>query len=102
MAAPSSQRLNSHRDQGAATEGSPLQRYSEFVMPKRKFIAEADADETDYADAECPECGAIVNARFQRGRDWRKLQCPVCRRQVTVSIKEEEASLVQLGRAGAE
>jgi uncharacterized Zn finger protein (UPF0148 family) len=70
-------------------------------MPKRKYKAEDD-DSDGYADAECPECGAIVNARFQRGRKWRKLLCPVCRSHVTVSIKEEETPLIQLRRAGAE
>jgi len=70
-------------------------------MPKRKYIAEDD-DRDGYADAECPECGAIVNARFQPGRDWRKLQCPVCRGHVTVSIKEEQTPLIQIGRAGAD
>ena len=71
-------------------------------MTKRKFIAEADADDNGYADAECPECGATINARFQRGRKWRRLQCPVCRTNVTVSIKEQETPLIQLRRAGAE
>jgi ssDNA-binding Zn-finger/Zn-ribbon topoisomerase 1 len=70
-------------------------------MPKRKFIAEDD-DRDRYADAECPECGATINIHFQRGRDWRRLQCPVCHRHVTVSIQEQEASLIQLRRAGAE
>jgi phage FluMu protein Com len=71
-------------------------------MPKRKFIAEAEADDNGYTEAECPECGAIVTARFQRGRKWRRLQCPICRSNVTVSIKEEETPLIQLRHAGAE
>lgn len=70
-------------------------------MPKRKYKAEDD-DRDSYADAECPECGAIVNARFQPGRKWRKLQCPVCRSHVTVSIKEEEVPLIQLTRTVGE
>ena len=70
-------------------------------MPKRKYIAEDD-DRDGYADAECPECGAIVTAHFQRGRKWRRLQCPVCRSHVTVSIKEEQTPLIQLRRDGPE
>jgi endogenous inhibitor of DNA gyrase (YacG/DUF329 family) len=68
-------------------------------MTKRKFISE-DADDGRYADAECPECGATINAHFQPGRDWRRLQCPVCHRQVRISVEKEETSLIQLGRAG--
>src|SRR6266498_2757439 len=74
---------------------------SSGVMPKRKY--QPEDDKTDgYADAECPECGAIINARFQDGRKQRKLQCPVCRGRVTVSIKEEEPPLIQLTRASAD
>ena len=68
-------------------------------MPKRRFIAEEEAADNSYADAECPECGATVTARFQRGRDWRRLHCPVCGRHVTVSISEQELPpLIQLTR----
>ncbi len=70
-------------------------------MQKRKYISEDDSND-GYADAECPECGAIVNARFQRGRKWRRLKCPVCRGHVTVSIKDGETPLIQLKRVGAE
>jgi DNA-directed RNA polymerase subunit RPC12/RpoP len=70
-------------------------------MQKRKYQPEDDTND-GYAEAECPECGAIVTARFQRGRNWRRLQCPVCRSKVTVSIKEEKTPLIQLRRAGAE
>jgi hypothetical protein len=70
-------------------------------MPKRRFIAEDD-DLDGYADADCPECGAVINAHFQRGRDWRRLQCPVCHRRVTISIKKQEAPLIQLRREGAD
>jgi hypothetical protein len=70
-------------------------------MAKRKFIAEDD-DRDGYADAECPECGAIINTRFQRGRNWRRLQCPVCHVNVTVSIQVEETPLIQIRRADAE
>jgi len=70
-------------------------------MPKRKYIAEDD-DRDGYADAECPECGAIVPTRFQRERNWQQLQCPVYGSHVTVSIKEEQTPLIQLRRAGAE
>jgi hypothetical protein len=69
-------------------------------MPKRKYIDE-DKDGDRYADAECPECEAIINARFHPGRNWRRLQCPVCKSHVTVSIKEEDPSLIQLVRADA-
>ena len=69
-------------------------------MPKRKYVA--DEEETSrYFDSECPECGAIVNTRFQPGRNWRILLCPVCKNRVRVSIKEEDKNLIQLGRAGA-
>ncbi|MEK6289163.1 MAG: hypothetical protein AABO57_25910 [Acidobacteriota bacterium] len=71
-------------------------------MTKRKYIAEDEADHDGYADTQCPECDATINARFQRGRSRRRLQCPVCRSHVTVSIKEEETPLIQLRRAGAE
>jgi hypothetical protein len=70
-------------------------------MAKRKFITEDD-DDRGYADAECPECGAMINTRFQRGRNWRRLHCPVCQRHVTVSILEEEAPLIQLTRPKTE
>jgi ssDNA-binding Zn-finger/Zn-ribbon topoisomerase 1 len=70
-------------------------------MPKRKFITENN-DHDGYADAECPECDAVINAHFQRGRDWRRLQCPVCHRQVTVSIEKQETPLTQLRRATPE
>jgi C4-type Zn-finger protein len=70
-------------------------------MAKRKFIAEDD-DRDGYADAECPECGAIINARFQRGRNWRRIQCPVCQSHVKVSIQLEETPLIQIQRVDAE
>jgi ssDNA-binding Zn-finger/Zn-ribbon topoisomerase 1 len=70
-------------------------------MPKRKFITDDDGPDR-YADAECPECEATINAHFQRGRNWRRLQCPVCHRRVTVSIKEQETPLIQLRGAGEE
>jgi C4-type Zn-finger protein len=67
-------------------------------MPKRKYVTE-DEDRERYADAECPECGATINAHFVPGRNWRKLQCPVCKSHVRVSIKEQETPLIQLKRA---
>jgi len=70
-------------------------------VTKRKFITE-DVDDERYPDAECPECGAVINAHFQRGRNWRRLQCPICHRHVTISIEKQEEPLIQLGRAGAE
>jgi len=70
-------------------------------MSKRKFIAEDD-DRDGYADADCPECGATINTRFQRGRNWRRLQCPICQAHVTVSIQAEEKPLIQLQRADPE
>lgn len=65
-------------------------------MTKRKYISEDEEDE-GYRDAECPECGAIINARFQHGRQWRRLRCPVCLNHVIIS-KEREPSdpLIQL------
>jgi len=69
-------------------------------MPKRKYVAE-DKDGDRYHDAECPECETTINVRFHPGRNWRRLQCPVCKNHVTVSIKEDETSLIQLERAGA-
>ncbi|MEK6410387.1 MAG: hypothetical protein AABN34_25985 [Acidobacteriota bacterium] len=69
-------------------------------MTKRKYIAEDEADDDGYADTQCPECGATINARFQRGRNRRRLQCPVCQSDVTVSIEKEEQPLIQLRRSG--
>lgn len=69
-------------------------------MTKRKYIAEDEAHDEGYADTQCSECGAPINARFQRGRNWRRLQCPVCQRRVTVSIEKEEQPLIQLRRSG--
>lgn len=70
-------------------------------MPKRKYVTEKE-ETARYLDAECPECGALVNTRFQTGRNWRFLHCPVCKNRVRVSIKEDDTNLIQLGRAGAE
>ena len=78
-----------------------LKNNSVTLVPKRKYQSEDERDD-GYADVECPECGAPINAHFQRGRNWRKLECPVCRRSVTVSIEREQAPLVQLERADAE
>ena len=69
-------------------------------MPTRKYVTE-DQDGERYADAECPECEATINTHFQPGRNWRRLQCPVCRSQVVVSIKQEEPALIQLVRSDA-
>jgi ribosomal protein S27AE len=81
---------------GPATEHRPNK-----LMPKRKFIEEDDGD-TGYVDAECPECGGVINAHFHPGRNWRRLQCPVCHRQVIISVEKQESPLIQLGRAGIE
>lgn len=59
-------------------------------MPTRKYIDEEEANEDGYRDVECPECGAMINTRFQRGRNWRRLSCPVCLRRVTVSTDSEK------------
>lgn len=69
-------------------------------MPKRKNINEDELDMNDYADAECPECGAIINARFQHGRRSRRLRCPVCQATVTISLEAEEPEhqLIQIRR----
>lgn len=66
-------------------------------MTKRKYIDEDDTDD-GYRDVECPQCGATVNTRFQRGRRWRRLQCPVCLTQVTVSLESEPSNqpLIQI------
>jgi uncharacterized Zn finger protein (UPF0148 family) len=69
-------------------------------MPKRKRINEDELDTDGYADAECPECGAIINARFQQGRRSRRLRCPVCEAIVTISLEleEPERQLIQIRR----
>ncbi|HKS42909.1 MAG TPA: hypothetical protein VJX74_20015 [Blastocatellia bacterium] len=69
-------------------------------MPKRKHINEDELDTDDYADAECPECGAIITARFQHGRRSRRLRCPVCEATVTISLEAEEPEqqLIQIRR----
>jgi len=59
-------------------------------MTKRKYIDEEDSDD-GYRDVECPECGAVINTRFQRGRLWRRLQCPVCLAHVTVSLESRNS-----------
>jgi predicted RNA-binding Zn-ribbon protein involved in translation (DUF1610 family) len=56
-------------------------------MPKRKRKSEDELDMNGYADAECPECGAIINARFHGGRRSRRLRCPVCEAAVTISLE---------------
>jgi predicted RNA-binding Zn-ribbon protein involved in translation (DUF1610 family) len=73
-------------------------------MPKRKRKSEDELDMNSYADAECPECGAIINARFQRGRRSRRLRCPVCEAVVTISLETQEPAqqLIQLRRPGEE
>jgi predicted RNA-binding Zn-ribbon protein involved in translation (DUF1610 family) len=72
------------------------------LMPKRKRINEDELDADDYADAECPECGAIITARFHSGRRSRRLRCPVCESTVTVSLDagEPEPPLIQIRRSG--
>lgn len=62
-------------------------------MTTRKYIDEEDADEDGYRDVECPQCGAMINIRFQRGRRWRRLSCPVCQSRVTVSTDTENITL---------
>jgi uncharacterized Zn finger protein (UPF0148 family) len=71
-------------------------------MPKRKHINEDEFDSDGYADGECPECGAIINARFQKGRRSRRLRCPVCQTTVTISLEadEPERELIQIRRPG--
>ena len=71
-------------------------------MPKRKRINEDELDRDDYADVECPECGAIINARFQQGRRSRRLRCPVCEAKVTISLEAEEpeSQLIQIRKPG--
>lgn len=56
------------------------------AVTKRKFIAEDKVQDDGYSDVECPECGATINAHFKKGRNQRRLACPVCRKAVVVSI----------------
>jgi len=69
-------------------------------MPKRKHREDEEPSD-DYKEAECPECGAIITARFARGRHTRRLRCPVCDQVVTLMLEREAAAppLVQLRRA---
>ena len=71
-------------------------------MAKRKYISEDDPEDDGYAEAECPECGAPLTVRFQKGRHSRRVHCPVCLKKVTVSREREtsEPPLVQLHRSG--
>ena len=66
-------------------------------MAKRKY---QDEDETDdgYADVECPECEATINVHFQKGRNSRRLRCPICKKQIIVNLTKEPLpqNLVQL------
>ena len=67
-------------------------------MAKRKYIDE-DAQETEgYREVECPDCGAQLTLKFQRGRRLRRLRCPVCTNRVIISLEPEEAgpALIQL------
>ena len=72
------------------------------IVPKRKYLSEDDPDDDDYSNAECPECGATITARFQRGRTQRRVQCPICHKQVTIFLERESAPLVQLQHEGSE
>lgn len=71
-------------------------------MPKRKYINEDELDTGGYANAECPECGATLTARFQQGLRSRRLRCPVCEATVTISIEAEEPErqFIQIRRPG--
>lgn len=66
-------------------------------MAKRKYQDE-DEIADDYADVECPECDATLNVRFQKGRQSRRLRCPVCAKTITVQLTKEPSpqNLVQL------
>jgi uncharacterized Zn finger protein (UPF0148 family) len=59
-------------------------------VTKRKFIAEDKAQDDGYSEVECPECGASIYARFKKGRNQRRLACPICRKAVVVSIDERD------------
>ena len=59
-------------------------------MTKRKYKSEEETDTDGYLDVECPECEAIINLRFQKGRNLRRLRCPVCLNQVTLYLNQEE------------
>jgi uncharacterized Zn finger protein (UPF0148 family) len=71
-------------------------------MAKRKYISEDDLEDDGYTEAECPECGAPLTIRFQKGRHSRRLNCPVCSKRVAVSREREapEPPLIQLRGSG--
>lgn len=66
-------------------------------MAKRKYQDE-DESADGYADVECPECAAIINVHFQKGRDSRRLHCPICKKQISVHLNKEPfpQNLIQL------
>jgi transposase len=66
-------------------------------MPKRKYQDEDKLDDS-YVDVECPVCDATINVRFQKGRNSRRLRCPVCAKLVTLTLPKEPfpQDLIQL------
>ncbi|MBI3654647.1 MAG: hypothetical protein HY231_26750 [Acidobacteria bacterium] len=56
---------------------------------KQKYQDEDETDDDGYADVECPECEASINVRFQKGRQTRRLRCPVCAKTVVVKVNRE-------------
>jgi ribosomal protein S27E len=66
-------------------------------MVKRKYQNEDELAD-GYADVECPECEAIINVHFQKGRNSRRLRCPICTKQIIVNLTKEPfpQNLVQL------
>ncbi|HVF88720.1 MAG TPA: hypothetical protein VNH22_01560 [Blastocatellia bacterium] len=73
-------------------------------MAKRRYISEDDPEDDGYTEAECPECGAPLTVRFQKGRRSRRLNCPVCLKKVTLSRDGEasEPPLIQLRGPGGD
>jgi hypothetical protein len=68
------------------------------LMPKQKYKDEDEVDDQGYEDVDCPECEAIINVHFQKGRNSRRLHCPVCAKPIIVTINREPfpPNLIQL------
>ena len=67
-------------------------------MRKRKYQREEDVGDDEYVEAECPQCEAPIQTRFQRGRHTRRLRCPVCQNLVTLARapRQDEPDLIPL------
>jgi ribosomal protein S27E len=64
-------------------------------MAKQKYQDE-DEIADDYVDVECPECDATINLRFQKGRNSRRLRCPICAKPILVHKPPVPQNFVQL------